>query len=631
MNAAARAAGIKTHEREKEKPEDYLYNLEGLEALDKVPPCTEVIGPSGRVYSSRTFGFLEVGHAPRRWAIKLVEWAPFDAFILVTILANCVTMAWNSPLDPPGTPKAHFIDVCEWVYLLIFTFEMLAKICAYGFVGHDGAYLARCMVPARLCSREPRVASRSSFLRLATTRWCARCARCARYARSSGCPGMPVLVNSILAALPKLSDVTLLFGLLVTVCGIFGIEQFKGELHHRCAWPGFQETLGRPELREMLPLPNVHRLVHRLNDGPASQAQRELESIGRLLKGNVADASAREESISPQQQRDFDTGVFCNPLESKIECPAGETCSYFDDNINYGATNFDNFGWASIQVFQTISFDGWTPTMYAMLNTTGQPLVLVYFLLLIVLGGFFIVNLFLALESSAKWITWIFIIEMGLKVFGMGCRAYWSDGWNQLDGTIVIMSIVEIVLTALFANSGTNLSFLRILRMLRVARMLRLMRSWVGLYKIISTVVDAVPQMSNVLLLMFLICTIFALLGMQLFGGQFSEEHGYGDSPLLPLPRYNFDYFGPALLSVFVLTTGVWFTPMLDGLNVGGPSAIIYYITATCIGTYILVNLLIAVLLELFTKDLDGDGAGRRLSRRGRGRNGSGKFLTLGY
>ena len=123
------------------------------------------------------------------------------------------------------------------------------------------------------------------------------------------------------------------------------------------------------------------------------------------------------------------------------------------------------------------------------------------------------------LESSAKWITWIFIIEMGLKLFGMGCRAYWSDGWNQLDGIIVIMSIVEIVLTALFANSGPNMSFLRILRMLRVARMLRLMRSWVGLYKIISTVVSAVPQMLNVLLLMFLICTIFALLGMQLFGG----------------------------------------------------------------------------------------------------------------
>ena len=213
------------------------------------------------------------------------------------------------------------------------------------------------------------------------------------------------------------------------------------------------------------------------------------------------------------------------------------------------------------------------------------------------------------LDDLTTTITWIFIGEMGLKLYGLGCEGYWRDGWNRLDGTIVSISIFEMVLSALFADSGMNLSFLRILRMLRVARMLRLMRSWKGLYKIISTVVSAVPQMSNVLILMFLICTIFALLGMQLFGGQFSEEHGYGDSPpLLPLPRYNFDYFGPALLSVFVLTTGGWFAPMLDGLRVGGPSAAIYYITATCIGTYILINLLIAVLLELFAEDADADG-----------------------
>ena len=35
-----------------------------------------------------------------------VETRGFDAFILLTILCNCVTMAWVSPLDPPGTYKA---------------------------------------------------------------------------------------------------------------------------------------------------------------------------------------------------------------------------------------------------------------------------------------------------------------------------------------------------------------------------------------------------------------------------------------------------------------------------------------------------------------------------------------------
>ena len=57
------------------------------------------------------------------------------------LLANCATMAWDSPLDPEGTVKAHFISLCEWVFLAIFTIEMLSKIVAYGFLMHKGAYL----------------------------------------------------------------------------------------------------------------------------------------------------------------------------------------------------------------------------------------------------------------------------------------------------------------------------------------------------------------------------------------------------------------------------------------------------------------------------------------------------------
>ena len=54
-------------------------------------------------------------------------------------------MAWESPLDamlhPEGTWKSDFIDVCEWVYLGIFTFELLTKVLAYGFLWHPEAYL----------------------------------------------------------------------------------------------------------------------------------------------------------------------------------------------------------------------------------------------------------------------------------------------------------------------------------------------------------------------------------------------------------------------------------------------------------------------------------------------------------
>ena len=207
------------------------------------------------------------------------------------------------------------------------------------------------------------------------------------------------------------------------------------------------------------------------------------------------------------------------------------------------------------------------------------------------------------LEAAASVITWLFIAEMAMKLLAIGCKAYWSDGWNVLDGTIVIMSIVEMVLTAIFAGGGVKLSFLRILRMLRVARMLRLMKAWKGLYKIVMTVVEAMPQFSNVLILLFLITMICALLGMQLFGGAFNEASGYGDAPpLAPLPRHNFDYFVPAMLTCFVLSTGGWYTPMLAGVDVLGPAACIYYVVVVLLGTYVMMNLLVAVLLQLFAE-----------------------------
>ena len=120
-----------------------------------------------------------------------------------------------------------------------------------------------------------------------------------------------------------------------------------------------------------------------------------------------------------------------------------------------------------------------------------------------------------ALEQIASAITWAFILEMAVKLLGLGCYRYWADGWNALDGTIVSLSIMEMVFTALSSGSGVKLSFLRILRILRVLRVLRLMRSWRGLYQIVSTFLRVMPQMSNLVVLILLSMFMFALLGMQ--------------------------------------------------------------------------------------------------------------------
>lgn len=102
-----------------------------LSRLLEASPPEEVVGPSGQVYRSTSLFCLRPWHQPRRGAIFLVESPLFDPIIMLTILANCLTLAWQTPLEPQGTSKAAFIDACEWVYLVIFTIEMLAKIIAY--------------------------------------------------------------------------------------------------------------------------------------------------------------------------------------------------------------------------------------------------------------------------------------------------------------------------------------------------------------------------------------------------------------------------------------------------------------------------------------------------------------------
>ena len=113
----------------------------GLEALNQRRPAPVVQGPSGWIYHSTSLGCLRP-HSCLRWmAIHIIEMPIFDPIILLTIMVNCSTMAWSSPLDPPGTKKEDILAQLEWVYLYIFTFELTMKIIAYGFVMHKHSYL----------------------------------------------------------------------------------------------------------------------------------------------------------------------------------------------------------------------------------------------------------------------------------------------------------------------------------------------------------------------------------------------------------------------------------------------------------------------------------------------------------
>lgn len=125
--------------------------------------------------------------------------------------------------------------------------------------------------------------------------------------------------------------------------------------------------------------------------------------------------------------------------------------------------------------------------------------------------------------------TIIFIVEMALKLFGFGLIRYCKDTMNIFDGIIVILSIFEL---ALFSDSNSAISAFRTVRILRVARLFRYMEYMSYLIKVIAS---AISKSVYLALLLLLFTMIFALLGMQIFGGRFDFHDGR--------PRGHFDSF----------------------------------------------------------------------------------------
>ena len=74
-----------------------------------------------------------------------------------------------------------------------------------------------------------------------------------------------------------------------------------------------------------------------------------------------------------------------------------------------------------------------------------------------------------------NFFTIAFVIEMAMKLIGLGLVQYISDGWNVLDGSLVLSSVLDKFLTAI-AESGLPISptFLRMLRFFRIVRLLKL-------------------------------------------------------------------------------------------------------------------------------------------------------------
>ena len=119
--------------------------------------------------------------------------------------------------------------------------------------------------------------------------------------------------------------------------------------------------------------------------------------------------------------------------------------------------------------------------------------------------------------------TCVFLIEMIVKHVAYGIRGYWKDGWNKLDGTLVICSVPSII-TFFLPMEGMNLSFLLILRLLRVLRFFRVLHFFPNFSKLVKGFTTALRQSYAILLSFFVVIVIIGLVNCSLFS-QADPEH----------------------------------------------------------------------------------------------------------
>lgn len=75
---------------------------------------------------------------------------------------------------------------------------------------------------------------------------------------------------------------------------------------------------------------------------------------------------------------------------------SGLICGKMMSNPNWGFMNFDTFGWSLLQVYQISTLEGWADIMHSVMDTYS-PFSAFYFIAVVFIGAFFLINLVLAI------------------------------------------------------------------------------------------------------------------------------------------------------------------------------------------------------------------------------------------
>lgn len=112
--------------------------------------------------------------------------------------------------------------------------------------------------------------------------------------------------------------------------------------------------------------------------------------------------------------------------------------------------------------------------------------------------------------------TVIFLIEMICKHKEYGFRGYWKDGWNRMDGVLVLLSLPSLIFNFI-PTINLDLSILLILRVLRVFRFIRVIHIFPNFGSIMKSLWKAMRDSMPIFVGFFVLIIIFALFSCALF------------------------------------------------------------------------------------------------------------------
>ena len=201
------------------------------------------------------------------------------------------------------------------------------------------------------------------------------------------------------------------------------------------------------------------------------------------------------------------------------------------------------------------------------------------------------------LNVANTFFTIIFTFEVVLKLIGLGVSGYSADKFNLFDATIVIVSIAEMFLDS--SEGGGAFSALRAFRLFRIFKIFRAG----DLRTLLDSIAFTVLTIKDYTILLCLFIYVFALLGMSFFAGKVKfDEDGAYDLEGEP-PRINFDNLKWSALTVFEIMIGEnWNGVMYDHMRTVGAASCIYFISLVILGSIIMLNLFLAILLGNFDR-----------------------------